>query len=423
MLYLFYAVISIGGALYFALKKRRFDAFSLAYFSCLVYFSAAWYGIDERGNALNGEVYVIFSVVEISLLALSAVYDAVTSEGWTIRRQREPRFTRISATDRLSAIGLCIVLLLVTSVSIYIFGITEFFTNKTSRAFSNYLFPVFPILAVSSTVLLLYAVIEKSKKYLFLSIVFIIFLLFSGDRTAPILAALSVLTYLLYRDGEKRIAIDKFKQICLAAPIVFVLAKGKLIYGYTWAVVAGNASYSGLMERIPKFFDFRTGNESFTIQLVLNKVVETHFRVEDSSYILGAFMQVFPAPRLLGFPSGTFNTIFQNALFPSASYGMAYNYWAEGLAVGGWPGFFVFLGIFLAMIWFANRFFLIQNVFVRAVALSVMAYWCFYIHRNSLLTILAYTRHFVYICGCVFVIACVVHLILSRSKVIRAKGA
>jgi len=82
MIILFYTVM-LSGAGYFLYKKRVFDVFSIAFFSCVIYFAPGFFGVSRYFVAgrwiesdLIPETYLVMVTVVVLFLFFTAVYDA-----------------------------------------------------------------------------------------------------------------------------------------------------------------------------------------------------------------------------------------------------------------------------------------------------------------------------------------------------------
>jgi len=145
-------------------------------------------------------------------------------------------------------------------------------------------------------------------------------------------------------------------------------------------------------------------SEPAVTQMILNEIVRTDYYI-GPGHLKGVVYQVWPAPSMFGVSSGEFNEIFQADLFPQFRSGLAYNYWAEGMATGGWFMLLAFTALFIMGLLIINALSESPRLSVRCLALLCGAYWAFYIHRNSLGNIIAYERHLLYVGVTLFAIA------------------
>jgi hypothetical protein len=80
-----------------------------------------------------------------------------------------------------------------------------------------------------------------------------------------------------------------------------------------------------------------------------------------------------------------FNALFQPVLFSTVTdYGLGSNIWAEMLASGGWLMLVTFLCVYCAIIVAGDALIRRLPVHLSVITLTILAYWCFYIHRNDL---------------------------------------
>ena len=72
--------ISLSGLVYFLIAKRRFDYFTLTYFSAVFYFSPGFVGfvptyLRDQTEAIVPETYLIMNVVLGAMLSAAALFD------------------------------------------------------------------------------------------------------------------------------------------------------------------------------------------------------------------------------------------------------------------------------------------------------------------------------------------------------------
>ena len=75
-----FSIIALIGVLYFLVKKRQFDFFSLAFFSSLVYFLPGFFGIVQH-QAGSGKypVEIITETYLVMILVMSSIVVALSN--------------------------------------------------------------------------------------------------------------------------------------------------------------------------------------------------------------------------------------------------------------------------------------------------------------------------------------------------------
>ena len=116
----------------------------------------------------------------------------------------------------------------------------------------------------------------------------------------------------------------------------------------------------------------------------------------DDSLVAASLAQLLIVPSAFGFDSGKFNDFFQSRLFPGfKDRSMAYSFWGEGHVRYGASGILMFLGIYLSGLYIFQSLISSSKFSFQVFGFIGGSYWAFYIHRNSLVSILAYERQFI----------------------------
>jgi hypothetical protein len=165
--------------------------------------------------------------------------------------------------------------------------------------------------------------------------------------------------------------------------------------------IYSNLKINGIIYTFKTLFDSNTyingivKSEPFITQLILNEVISKNFHIGIAHYSDLIYQLMFTPSKFKEHPN--FNELFQPALFPNIDYGMAYNFWAEGLASGG-----LFLVFFLSLIYCSgilclNLIYQMVDNSLKSITIIMGIYWCFYIHRNSMESIITSERFIIYI--------------------------
>jgi len=141
-------------------------------------------------------------------------------------------------------------------------------------------------------------------------------------------------------------------------------------------------------------------SEPMVTQSILNEVVKRDFRTSPSRVIDQALSGVPGGKSIFGIDVSKvepFNSEFQPALFPKATFGMANNPWAQAFAAGGFALVFAFaLAYALALALLAEISSRVSPV-VGALSGVLAAWWGFYGHRNDVLTQVGIMKMTVYL--------------------------
>lgn len=152
--------------------------------------------------------------------------------------------------------------------------------------------------------------------------------------------------------------------------------------------------------------------EPMVIQSILNEVVRNEFKTPPR-YVLDHILSGVPGGKtIFGIDvsqTPSFNDLFQQVLFPQATFGMANNPWAQAYSAGGYVLVWMFalvyaLGLAL-MAWCLSRF---HGPIQGGIAVLV-GWWGFYAHRNDLLIEVGIAKMVLYI----FLVALLASTVIS----------
>lgn len=375
---LFFAV-SFLGSIYFGFFKRRFDLFSLAFFSACIYFSPGFFGYTLYPNILYNEkitqvplipeTYLVMIVVLFSILFSGIVFDSFG-------------FKKRTAIIVDTSWSLYFILLLVG------FGLFASLVTSTSSLFSpdknvvlsglNRWYTIWTFSASLGAVL---SFAYKKWKLLFFFFILLLFDVFVGFRSIFAITMLSIILIWLSQKGESALIRDNIKLISYIILFAFFIFSYKYLYifikfGY-WDLLLTRLSD-------PDFFvSLITHSEPFVTQAILNSVIENDFYI-GMDHFAGLLNQFSIMPASFGLELYSFNSIFQPALFPNHISGMANNIWAEMWSGGGWLLLIVFIFIFNSFLFLGSYALLTKDPSIISVVALMGSYWAFYIHRNDL---------------------------------------
>lgn len=375
--------------LYFGAGRRRYDIFSVAAVSAAIYFIPGLWGVDLRGTPLEPQVYAAMIGVLLALGTYTLLGDRV-GLGFGIHLAFAAPATLLNVFA-VVALGIFVFILAA-------YGPAFTFGDKGGVPFPGW---VYVFWRVTASLFLLLAFVMRSR-WLWVAVPLITSLYLGGDRTGPAMAALAVA--IAWMTGKQPGPF--WRTVLRGSPVLLFVGVLMLFGDYVftgirlWVMGAGVDELRQVARQLEWSTVLRT-SEPFVTQMILNEIVRQSFYV-GPAHLVGVFYQIWPSPSAFGYPSGIFNELFQPVLFPEsrsaiANWGVAYSYWGEALATGGWAMYGVFLTVFLSGLSLLDRLIRSPSAPVSAVGALLGAYWAFYIQRNSLANILTYERHILYL--------------------------
>jgi hypothetical protein len=404
-----FAAIVVAVLLYFFAARRRYDLFTLAAVSAVVYFIPGLWGVDLRGIPLEPDVYIVMVGVLGSLVVYTLAFDR--------RLPRRPATQ--SATSQWLLRLHAIIAIGVFSYVLITQGVADTFGMSAGRNFPGWLFIAWRVSASTFVVL---AFVHRSK-WLWLGAPMAIALYAAADRTGLAMMALAVAAIWLSTTNRRTVWAHVIRLSPIIVAFGFLMLFGDLMFVAIRLLVAG-ASFDAVASFVVTRMDWNAAirySEPFGTQMVLNEIIRQSFYV-GPSHLVGILYQIWPAPSMFGYKSGIFNELFQKTLFPetrsaTANWGLAHNYWGEGLASGRWPMYFIFLMIYLGGLSLFNRMTHSRVAGIKALGALMGAYWAFYIHRNSLGNIITFERHILYLAAACALVA----ILLSSNRRFRRR--
>ncbi len=369
-------LVAIIGMIYFSLK-RGFDYFSLAYFSAVLYFLPGFFGYTSyhvngvwRKLEIVNEAYAVMILVLSSIVIFSLIFRAHYSP---VVADRTPPIRRIFI---LIVFSLACVGLIGTLLSL---GKTLFVPDKALIMDGLGRWHILYVAAI--TIGFPAAYLLGSRFYCAIFLMMLFFEVYIGFRSPIAVSVLSVFTLYLTRAHPVERLIGQWKVAGLA--VLF----GAFLFSVKQVLTVFKAgSVDIVVDRLSSlsfYYGAVVKSEPFIVQSTLNHVISERFHTE-WDHILSALNQFFLFSDFLGIDPRSFNSYFQNALFPDVTYGMASNIWAQMWSVGGWWLLVLFVVLFNLGIYFFNKTLACRNAILRASLAPMACYWVFYIHRNDI---------------------------------------
>lgn len=383
MIQISFILLATAGLLFFLLKKRRFDFFSLAFISGCVYFMPGFFGdvlypyatikteaVGEKVSIIPG-AYLIMMLVMGGILISAIFFDSLSDQ--PLRRIKFQGDKRATAIYLLISIASLALVLLTNGKSLFIAD-----KNTMMESLNRWII----LFELSSLLLFITAVQEKSRIMIFIGGVFLIFDMYIGFRSTTSIAIMATFLMLFHSAGRQSVMAQNYRYFMagIVGALLLFVSKGIqfAIKSDQWDLVVDRLSN-------PDFYLFWiTNSEPFITQAILNKVVAVDYRT-GYEHILSALNQFILFAPELGAENISFNDFFQTALFPNiTTWGMANNIWAQMYSAGSWLGVLIFIIIFCLILGLLSRALLVLEGAGAVVLVTMGCYWAFYIHRNDI---------------------------------------
>lgn len=373
-----YVSIILIGTLLFAMQRSRANVWWVAFYSAAIYTMPVSFNVDKFGNTLHQDAMLMMCFVLVAMLP-----PAVMSRSRSQVGERAAHPSRIFVTMAV----LVALIVFVALPFIYDFGVFQ--RHKSESGVSGYYYVAWRI---SASVAVLACVLSGRNRLALVAALPLFGSLLAGDRTAVGLTLIA-LCWFGFSAGR------------LTAPraIIAVLMVGAvalfLFFGKTFQAQWSTGTFVSLQDLAGTVYEDGVqavvGTEPFVTFGVLNALVKRPL-VPPDSVVISAIAQMFPVPSYIGFESTAFNDFFQPRLFPAhVPRSLAYSYWGEGYVRGGWFGFLGFLFFYMIVLRFFEGLTARSHLWLKIIGFLGGAYWAFYVHRNSMASLLAYERQIV----------------------------
>jgi hypothetical protein len=374
-----YEVVAVVGALYFLLKKRRFDFLTIGYFSALMYFLPAVFGVvmSQYGQAdlvrapLIPETYVVMVTVILAILIGAIAYDQLP----------HPAHRHIGLAGTASAGNWALLLGIAGCVmTILTMGVATLMDPDKNVLLSR-VNAWLVIWQLGGALAVLFFFCRRQWLRFGIALLLVLGDVFIGFRITFALTFIACFTLWAEAQGRQRFGIQKIRPIVAAASVIAFLFLYKVVYipiklGMWWLVQQRLTSLEAYSEMVKT-------SEPFVTQSILNRVLATDFHVPFDHFRSVLYQFMFFAPNL-GAKIVSFNDFFQPQLFPNVvDMGMANNIWAEMWSSGGWPLLLLFIIFDVVVLCYLSTLLRIDNPELRAAIAAPAVTWAFYLHRND----------------------------------------
>lgn len=389
--------------LVFFIMRRRVDVFFVAFIGSIFYFLPALLPSDK----IYEQTIIVYWVYLTSLVAGSVLFD-LNYKGKGVRLVSD--VNKVFYHRMQFFLALLSVSFLLAQVVEY--GILDFFTNKQSQERGGYLstlYAVFVLLGFSVSLF------NRVRAWIALFSVLLLFMFVSGSRTQVVISFFCLLVYWGTQGGEFK-KIFGFWSLVALLSILILGVYGKDIYAaISYTVLYGGNYFENLI-----FISSQNGgglilklktSEPFWIDQMFGKIMVDGL-VIDPSYLLGLPLQFLPFSGAAGGDLHYFSNTIKYQYFShwGDSAGVGATYLGEGYANFGIVGLVFYIILANMVLYLLNVFIRFGNAIYSPLLSVLAAYWCFYIHRNSLFQMISHTKKYVY----VYLLICVILILINK---------
>lgn len=387
--------------------RRRFDIFTLAFASCVLYFIPALVPLSD----MPGGAYLIYSAVFILVTLAGLVFDKVYP---TPSTSADPTALRLFYRSAILVAAPLVLIGIVLSLGALVVGKNE------GGGLLHYSLAVFLGYAFASAALM--------RKWFVFGLFFLVYgwIIVRGDRTQFVIAviALALLSAsVLQLSLGSIVARIRWPAALLAAAACIVGLVGKDIYGAYFDWNSGSRYHEALQTRLEATLARPERSfEAYHVQSILAKAVLNDDRL-DASYLVDLPLQLLPLAGALGAEVHAQSEMIKGLYFAdwSDATGVSSNYFAEGFLIAGYVGVLLFTLLYIMGLWVIGLALRSRSWAVRLWAGFAGAFWAFYIHRSSLFQLVAHEKRIFY-SMCVLVLATLVMRMLIELGRRRPRG-
>jgi hypothetical protein len=385
-----FTALAATGAVYFLTARRRVDLFSLAFLSSCIYFLPGFLGFTlvptrdfapPAATVLDPTTYAVFCCVLASVLGSGILFARLAPLHAAVR-------LRLPSARQVAIVSLCLGYVGFFAVLTHgreLMNLNKFVLIQSLDRWHS-------VLTTFATIGAVAAAINRSWRILGIALPLFGLDLFIGSRTTTAMAVMAVVLVWLSQRERSRMLLGERRLVLVA------LALAVVFFGWQQLFLPfKRGDLSDLLQRSIRPETYRVAvlnSEPFTIQAILNEVVRTGYTVdpehllEVTAVAVPFYTEFFESPR-------SFNAYFQPDLFPGVRLaGMANNFWAEGLAIGGWAVFLGYVALYVVALAAGSFGLRSRSPHILAISATLGAYLAFYIHRNDLLFELLLIRRF-----------------------------
>jgi|GEM_PF-5945278 len=367
--------ILIIGSIYFLIKKRHIDVFTIAFFSGVIYFSPGIVGeiilpYKVGTEIIIGRTYLAMSTVLISFIIFSMIFDCLGIKYKRPNLQKEKKLSLLYFT----------ITLLLFLIMLFKGGKSLFSDNKAEIAANHNRFRM--LYQFSSAFGLVYFIAIKKKIYASFFIFYALFNNYIGNRSHTAMAIIAIILILNIHKKESFFLRNKVK-------ILKILILGAFIFitkGISGTIRAGNLELLKRKITSLEFYKLMFLNgEPNAIQLILNTTIRESFYM-GTDIIKSYLTPLIPFfNEVLGQAPKVYSYEFRSIYYPYVKYGMGSNIWGEAYSItGSMFSLIVFLIIYNILLMIFNYYlFNIKKIYFKCLIAFNISYFTFYINRHN----------------------------------------
>jgi len=393
-------LVALAGCMYFGLRSRRFDFFTVGFFSSAMYFLPGLVGYTlspvTPASPIKIPVQIVPEAYAIMLLVLSAVF--LSTIVWDQFGERERVKQWVLADAKLAAnvafwCGL-VGMLLTWMTS----GGAAFAADKRVVIENVGRWHILWDMGAALGALLAF----EHRRWSLLAGCFLLIAvdMYIGFRFTFAMTFIGLVTLWLHRQGKVSVgSLPKKYWMLISLGVLFIISfqnlKAPLRDG-DWGEIGRRLSD-------PKWYLLGIlTSEPFTTQTILNEIVRRDFRT-GSDHLWSASQHLILFAPSLGAEDVRFGDQFQPALFPLVDHGLANNIWAQMWSSGGWTLLSIFVVVHCCFLGVGSYLLRYEDKVIRCGVVLFFSYWAFYVHRNELLVQAGLQKQvFMVWVGCIF---------------------
>lgn len=402
-----YIVIALAGGGYLLAVRRRPDAFTVAFFSAVIYFLPAIAGYTLSPTSPRSPVKLPVAIEPEAMLIMAAVTGIIVLATLAWDRLDGARSAPAWVLED-SGLGAWIALALATV------GVAGTFLESGGAAFTADKREVIELVGrghllwqMGATLGTVLAYVRRQRLAALVGWALLALDMWIGFRYAFATTFIAIGLLWLSRSGPVRLGAIRLRYVAV------ILAGGLFLISFQnlkEPLRAGD--WAEIQERLGNPLWYVNGiltSEPFTTQTVLNEIVRNDFHTGSEHLVAASYHLILFAPAL-GEDAVRFNKVYQPALFPLVDHGLANNIWAQMWSAGGWPLLLAFTLVFVVVLGVWSRLLRSPDPAVRSYAAIAAAYWAFYLHRNELMGVVGSQKQLLLV-----TIACIaLAILLSR---------
>lgn len=402
-MFLFYLVVGFG-VYYFSLRERVFDIPAMAFFSSLLYFLPAFFGVVRYKMGLGyviesditGDAYFVYITV-IGSIILAGIYNEFVNR------------IHYTVVDIKDSKLLFKVLLITTIIVAILFIVTNFGEIiKPGKPALNRFHPYFQI--ITGLTLILSVIIGKYNIAGYLSLVLLLDV-YAGNREGLAMAILGSIILILLRKNKHKLLLENKNILFVVIASIIFLSVYKTIY---IPMAAGNIGL--VYERIfnvETYFLVLQSLEPFTIQSILHLVIVDNFEYS-GDYFKNIIYDLILFSGEMGIEKNNIDKAFNGILFATRESGVASNLWAEAYAIGGKLLIIIYAIAYSTLTLVYDRFLRKVNLYLRPFLLISASYLFLFIHRTGLIYQVTIQKRIILVCVFSIVVTYLIKIFIRK---------